>query len=145
MYSNAMTPVFSTIEARKEFIGSLERKFYKFSDWYYDIMNHHNTMIELAKWHIHENWEKVDWKDFRIKINGTDYCNKEYKPTYRDSTLGKLFKEIYDKMQKFKRVSFVYDHTDGDLSIEIDGKWKFMSDEEVVSAVMYLEEKYGKD
>ena len=143
MYESFLSPVFSNLQGREEYINNLDKKFDTFTEWYEYIIQHHQTMIELAKWHVRNHWEEVDWDKYCIEIDGHLYDNCKYQK-YPDNPLGEVFKEIDSECIPFASLKFVYDETDGDLSIDVDGKFKFMDDEEVINAAVYIESKWKR-
>lgn len=140
MYKQLMSPVFADLQARENYINNLDKKFETFTDWFLYISKHHQTMIELAKWYVRNNWESVDWCLFYITNGDTTYNNFVYKPVGNEIR-DKLMSSMYNGYVKFNSVKFVYDDTDADLLIDIDGEWWFMNDEQVVDAAMYIEKK----
>ena len=145
MYESFFSPICTSLKEREELMKNLEMKFPTFREWYNYISKHHSTMIELAKWHVRNNWDKIDWSSFEIKINNKTFSNRKRDySNIKNDRVSKLMKKMEDKQTSFKKISFVYDEADGDLSIDIDGKWKFMDDEEVIEACLYLEEKLKK-
>ena len=147
MYENYLTPVFTTLEAREKHMNSLEKKFDTFEEWREWNHKSHRTMIELAAWYVRNNWEKVDWKDHVVNINGVAYNNK--RELFEDNIFGKLLKDIQDELVHFDRLEFTYDESDGDLSVMVygdniidnDDAWCFMADSQIIDAALYIESR----
>lgn len=139
-YETVLNPVFTTEEERIKFIESMTMKFDTFKKWNEEIYKNHNTFIELAKYFISENWQKVDWTDFEIQIGKTCF-GKKRKLESSDKWMAKIWAKLDAKITEFDKLTFTYDYSDGDLSVEINGQWKFLEDAEVIDAVLYLEKR----
>ena len=151
MYNIGFKPIFQTETERENFINAQPDLFPTFDEWYWDNMKRHNTMIEKMKWYIYKNWEKLtltDWNNINFVINKQKYGHKfdltrrKLKPNeHHSEILNKIMKNYNSKVKTITMIGFVYDETDGDLSVNINDKdnWKFLDDEEINDIALHIE------
>lgn len=149
-YNIGFTPIFYSELEHREFANSQPDLFPNFSDWFDDNLKRHNTMILKMKLFIIDNWEKCDWSDIGIKIDGIRYCKKhdiKYKENGEYETIiDKIFDKSNRTIKNVEYVKFTYDYSDGDLSLEINEEtnWKFLADDEIIDLALKIENELNK-
>lgn len=127
-----------------------------------DSINYHYSMINriimAAKMYILDNYEKItDWSDLYTTIhhgiNPKMFQRYGKLPVYNskgdafddelESRLQKILRESDMELEEVKTITnAVYDFTDGDFSITVNGKeWFWIRDQSVMDITRYIEER----
>lgn len=130
---------------------------------YYDLKFLISSLVTSAKVYILDNYDKIeDWSELSLSL----YHNKSTKgPTLfglkdaedkkrypsrksgkRSGTMQRLLKKIDDETTQIEKIeSCVYDWTDGDFSLDINGvKYLWIDGESAIKIADYISKKINK-
>jgi len=119
----------------------------KFTVRYFDKLDEVQKVVSQAKRYIVDNWEKIeDWSQLRISVRN----NSEYSPNnkkgehYRPDDLS--FGGVKMPSNPVNTLTVVFDDSDGDMSVTINGKeWWFIDDESICTIAGYIEKSISKE
>lgn len=126
-----------------------------FEESFFSLRSKMGKILAAAKIYILDNYEKIsDWSDLMTTLYTVNHENPVYVRTRRkkskgtkrkSETLTKLLERIEKKTVQPKTLEkVVYDWTDGDISIKMNGKWYNRinrNPESIIDIASYIETK----
>lgn len=122
----------------------------------FDLKGELNKLVEAAKIYVLDNYQKVDdWSDLGLNLyhNKSEGKGKWFGPKKKGSKKGKrsdtidrIFIEIEEQTTQIESLNdCVYDWTDGDFSLKINGvDYLWIDGTSVVSIAQYIQDFLNK-
>jgi len=147
------------ISKREEEVLSVIREGKKYNEGNFEILyiefsTEVRTLVEAAKIYILDNYKKVkDYKTLHLMLRcanheGTQYFGtKSRRAKSRSKIFNKIINELNEKQIEIKKFdAAVYDWTDGDFSVTLNGvSYNWIDDNSIIDIASHIERKLNND
>jgi len=147
------------ISKREEEVLSVIREGKKYNEGNFEILyiefsTEVRTLVEAAKIYILDNYKKVkDYKTLHLMLRcanheGTQYFGtKSRRAKSRSEIFNKIINELNEKQIEIKKFdAAVYDWTDGDFSVTLNGvSYNWIDDNSIIDIASHIERKLNND